>query len=70
LPFYQGTAGQDLIDVRTLCSHGHFTYDPCLMSTGSCESAITYIDGGKCVLHHRGYPIEQIAEDSNYNDLC
>ena len=44
LPIYQGTAGQDVIDVRTLGSHGHFTYDPGFMSTGSCESAITYID--------------------------
>lgn len=70
LPIYQGTAGQDVIDVRTLGSHGHFTYDPGFMSTGSCESAITYIDGGKGVLLHRGYPIEQLAEDSNYIELC
>ncbi|MGB0946393.1 MAG: citrate/2-methylcitrate synthase, partial [Pseudoalteromonas marina] len=70
LPIYQGTAGQDVIDVRTLGSHGHFTYDPGFMSTGSCESAITYIDGGKGVLLHRGYPIEQLAEESDYIELC
>ena len=46
LPIYSGTAGQDVIDVRTLGSHGYFTFDPGFMSTGSCESAITYIDGG------------------------
>ncbi|NOU49355.1 citrate synthase [Pseudoalteromonas sp. JBTF-M23] len=70
LPIYSGTAGQDVIDVRTLGAHGHFTYDPGFMSTGSCESSITYIDGGKGVLLHRGYPIEQLAEKSNYIELC
>ncbi|WP_105168413.1 citrate synthase [Pseudoalteromonas sp. T1lg23B] len=70
LPIYSGTAGQDVIDVRTLGAHGHFTYDPGFMSTGSCESSITYIDGGKGVLLHRGYPIEQLAENSNYIELC
>ncbi len=70
LPIYKGTAGQDVIDVRTLGSHGYFTYDPGFMSTGSCESSITYIDGGKGVLLHRGYPIEQLAEKSNYVELC
>ncbi|MCF6434129.1 MULTISPECIES: citrate synthase [Pseudoalteromonas] len=70
LPIYSGTAGQDVIDVRTLGAHGHFTYDPGFMSTGSCESSITYIDGGKGVLLHRGYPIEQLADNSNYIELC
>ena len=70
LPIYSGTAGQDVVDVRTLGAHGHFTYDPGFMSTGSCESSITYIDGGKGVLLHRGYPIEQLAENSNYIELC
>ncbi|KPH95059.1 type II citrate synthase [Pseudoalteromonas porphyrae] len=70
LPIYKGTAGQDVIDVRTLGAHGHFTYDPGFMSTGSCESSITYIDGGKGILLHRGYPIEQLAEDSDYVELC
>ncbi|MBQ4812876.1 citrate (Si)-synthase [Pseudoalteromonas luteoviolacea] len=70
LPIHSGTAGQDVIDVRTLGAHGFFTYDPGFMSTGSCESSITYIDGAKGVLLHRGYPIEQLAENSNYIELC
>ncbi|MCF6440840.1 citrate synthase [Pseudoalteromonas luteoviolacea] len=70
LPIHSGTAGQDVIDVRTLGAHGFFTYDPGFMSTGSCESSITYIDGAKGVLLHRGYPIEQLAEHSNYIELC
>ncbi|MDK1286678.1 citrate synthase [Pseudoalteromonas umbrosa] len=70
LPIHSGTAGQDVIDVRTLGAHGFFTYDPGFMSTGSCESSITYIDGAKGVLLHRGYPIEQLAEQSNYIELC
>jgi len=70
LPIYSGTAGQDVIDVRTLGSHGYFTFDPGFMSTGSCESAITYIDGGKGVLLHRGYAIDDLAENSNYIELC
>jgi citrate synthase len=70
LPIYSGTAGQDVIDVRTLGSHGYFTFDPGFMSTGSCESAITYIDGAKGVLLHRGYAIDELAEKSNYIELC
>ncbi|KZN57779.1 citrate synthase [Pseudoalteromonas luteoviolacea] len=70
LPIHSGTAGQDVIDVRTLGAHGFFTYDPGFMSTGSCESSITYIDGAKGVLLHRGYPIEQLADNSNYIELC
>ncbi len=70
LPIYSGTAGQDVIDVRSLGAHGYFTHDPGFMSTSSCESAITFIDGAKGVLLHRGYPIEQLAEHSNYIELC
>ncbi|MBE0363914.1 citrate synthase [Pseudoalteromonas ulvae UL12] len=70
LPIYSGTAGQDVIDVRTLGAHGYFTYDPGFMSTGSCESAITFIDGAKGVLLHRGYAIDDLAENSNYLELC
>jgi citrate synthase len=70
LPIYSGTAGQDVIDVRSLGAHNHFTYDPGFMATGSCESAITFIDGAKGVLLHRGYPIDQLAEQSNYLELC
>jgi citrate synthase len=70
LPIYSGTAGTDVIDVRTLGQQGYFTFDPGFMSTGSCESKITYIDGDNGVLLHRGYPIEQLAEHSDYLELC
>ncbi|CAM5225885.1 citrate synthase [Alishewanella longhuensis] len=70
LPIYSGSAGTDVIDVRTLGQQGYFTFDPGFMSTGSCESKITYIDGDNGVLLHRGYPIEQLAEKSNYLETC
>jgi citrate synthase len=66
LPVYEGTIGPDVIDVRSLAALGKFTYDPGFVSTASCESKITYIDGGKGVLLHRGYPIEQLAENSDF----
>merc|ERR1712023_84660 len=70
LPVYSGTVGPDVIDVRGLVQHGIFTYDPGFVSTASCESAITYIDGENGVLLHRGYPIEQLAEHSDYLEVC
>ncbi|MFG1489833.1 citrate/2-methylcitrate synthase, partial [Oceanospirillum sp. HFRX-1_2] len=70
LPIYNGTVGPDVIDVRGLTSKGMFTYDPGFVSTASCESSITYIDGAKGVLLHRGYPIEQLAKQSDYIELC
>ncbi|MBT4883583.1 MAG: citrate synthase [Glaciecola sp.] len=70
LPILQGTAGQDVIDVRTLGSTGYFTYDPGFMATGSCESSITYIDGAEGVLLHRGFPIGELAQDSDYLEVC
>ena len=70
LPIYSGSLGPDVIDVGKLTSQGHFTYDPGFVSTASCESAITYIDGDEGVLLHRGYPIEQLAEKSDYLELC
>ncbi|MCK7597274.1 citrate synthase [Microbulbifer sp. CAU 1566] len=70
LPVYSGTAGPDVVDVSSLASQGLFTYDPGFMSTASCESKITYIDGAKGVLLHRGYPIEQLAEKSDYLETC
>lgn len=70
LPILQGTAGQDVIDVRTLGATGYFTYDPGFMATGSCESAITYIDGAEGVLLHRGFPIGELAQDSDYLEVC
>jgi len=70
LPIYEGTTGPDVIDVRSLVSKGVFTYDPGFMSTASCESKITYIDGGNGVLLYRGYPIEQLAEKSDFLECC
>jgi len=70
LPILSGTVGPDVIDISRLTSQGMFTYDPGFVSTASCDSAITFIDGGKGVLLHRGYPIEQLAEQSDYLELC
>ena len=70
LPLYAGTEGPDVIDVGRLTSQGFFTYDPGFVSTAACESAITYIDGDAGILLHRGYPIEQLAEQSSYLELC
>ena len=70
LPIHKGTLGQDVIDVGTLGNHGYFTYDPSFTATASCESQITYIDGDQGVLLHRGYPIEELAEQSDYIELC
>ena len=62
LPIHQGTIGPDVIDISQLTPNGRFTFDPGFVSTASCESQITFIDGGKGVLLHRGYPIEQLAK--------
>jgi citrate synthase len=70
LPIYSGTLGPDVIDVGKLTSKGMFTYDPGFVSTAACESQITFIDGDKGVLLHRGYPIEQLAEHSDYLETC
>jgi citrate synthase len=70
LPIHSGTEGPNVIDVSALTAKGYFTYDPGFVSTASCDSAITYIDGDAGVLLHRGYPIEQLAEHSDYLELC
>jgi citrate synthase len=70
LPVYKGTIGPDVVDVSQLTPHGHFTFDPGFVSTASCESQITFIDGGKGVLLHRGYPIEQLAKHSSHLEAC
>ncbi|KFZ30002.1 type II citrate synthase [Pseudidiomarina atlantica] len=70
LPVLSGTAGYDVIDVRTLGKHGYFTFDPGFLATGSCESKITYIDGEKGILLHRGYPIDQLATQADYLEVC
>lgn len=70
LPITSGTAGYDVIDISTLGSHGYFTYDPGFMATASCHSDITYIDGDLGILLYRGYPIDQLAKDANYLEVC
>lgn len=70
LPVYSPSLGYDCIDVSSLVKYGIFTYDPGFMSTAACESKITYIDGGKGILLHRGYPIEEWTQKSNYRTLC
>ena len=70
LPMYKGTIGPDVIDIRNLYSSGGvFTFDPGFTSTGSCESAITYIDGDVGELLYRGYPIEQLADKSHFLEV-
>ncbi|MGM0449852.1 MAG: citrate synthase [Pseudomonadota bacterium] len=70
LPVYSGTQGPDVIDVRSLVQEGWFTYDPGFVSTAACESKITFIDGANGVLLHRGYPIEQLANNADYLEVC
>lgn len=70
LPVYAGSIGPDVIDVSSLVSQGVFTYDPGFLSTASCDSDITFIDGGRGVLLYRGYPIEQLAVKSNFLEVC
>ena len=71
LPVYSGTHGPDVIDIAALNKQtDHFTLDPGFTSTASCESQITFIDGDKGVLLHRGYPIDQLAERSTFLEVC
>src|ERR1700761_6718386 len=70
LNILNGTLGPSVIDVTSLQKQGYFTYDPGFMSTAACESKITYIDGDKGVLLYRGYPIEQLAEQSDFLEVC
>ncbi|MFT6105760.1 MAG: citrate synthase [Paracoccaceae bacterium] len=71
LPMMSGTVGPDVIDIRKLYAQSDtFTYDPGFTSTASCESTITFIDGDKGELWHRGYPIDQLAEKSHYLEVC
>ncbi len=71
LPVFSPTTGPDVIDIRKLYGQaGVFTYDPGFTSTASCDSTITYIDGEKGELLHRGYPIDQLAEKSHFLEVC
>lgn len=71
LPIYQGTLGPEVVDIRKLYAQtGKFMYDPGFMSTGSCASSITYIDGDKGELLYRGYPIEQLAVNCDFLEVA
>jgi len=71
LPVLKGTVGPDVVDIRKLYGEtGAFTYDPGFTSTASCESKITFIDGDEGILLHRGYPIDQLAEQSSFLEVC
>ena len=71
MPVYSGSVGPDVVDIRKLYAQtGMFTYDPGFVSTASCQSTITYIDGDKGELLYRGYPIEQLATQCDYLDTC
>lgn len=69
LDVHRAVLGYDAINVQSLVKNHLFTYDPGFMSTASCQSAITYIDGDKGILLHRGYPIEQLAEHADYLEV-
>ena len=71
LPIIESTLGPDVLDVRQLYNDtGYFTYDPGYLSTGSCESKITYIDGEKGILLHRGYTIEELAKNADFMEVA
>lgn len=71
LPLYKGSVGPEVIDIRKLYAQtGKFTYDPGFLSTASCQSTITYIDGDKGELLYRGYPIEQLAQKCDFLETC
>ncbi len=71
LPILEGSVGPKVLDIRKLYGQtGYFTYDPGFTSTASCESGLTYIDGGEGILSHRGYSIEELAEHSTYLEVC
>jgi len=71
LPVLKGTLGNEVVDIRTFTKgSGMFTFDPGFVSTASCESKITFIDGDKGYLYYRGYPIEQLAEQGDYLETC
>jgi citrate synthase len=70
LPILSGTLGEDVIDIRNLSKLDMFTFDPGFLCTASCSSKITFIDGDDGLLYYRGYPIEQLAEQSDFLEVC
>ncbi|TSA23243.1 MAG: citrate (Si)-synthase [Betaproteobacteria bacterium] len=70
LPILEGSLGPRCIDIRQLGSQGYFSFDPGFLSTASCSSDITYIDGDKGLLYYRGYPIEHLAESADFLEVA
>ncbi|MGC7559526.1 citrate synthase [Pasteurella sp. PK-2025] len=70
LPVHKGSLGYDAVDVQSLVKNKLFTFDPGFMSTASCRSEITYIDGDNGVLLHRGYPIAELAKNADYLEVA
>ncbi|WP_410498817.1 citrate synthase [Chitinibacter sp. S2-10] len=70
MPVLESTLGPDVVDIRSFSKTGMFTFDPGFLATSSCESKITFIDGDLGQLYYRGYPIEQLAEESDYLEVC
>ncbi len=70
LPIKEGVLGPEVIDARLLAKNDFFTFDPGFVATASCESQITFIDGDAGILLHRGYPIDQLANNANYLEVC
>ncbi len=70
LPILEGSLGPRCIDIRQLGSQGYFSFDPGFLSTASCSSDITYIDGDLGLLYYRGYPIEQLAESADFLEVA
>ncbi|MDD2915040.1 MAG: citrate synthase [Gallionella sp.] len=69
LPILSGTLGADVLDIKNIAKLGMFTYDPAFFSTASCTSKITFIDGDAGLLYYRGYPIEQLAQHSDFLEV-
>ena len=70
LPVCNATLGPNVLDVTQLAKLGTFTYDPGFLSTAACSSKITFIDGEKGILLYRGYPIDQLAEKSDFIEVA
>ncbi|MEO0497564.1 MAG: citrate synthase [Pseudomonadota bacterium] len=71
LPKYSGSTGPDVYDITKFYAQtGAFTFDPGFTSTAACESGLTFIDGGKGILLHRGYPIDQLADEGDFLETC
>ncbi len=69
-PVMSGELGQDVVDIRAFSKTGMWTFDPGFLATAACESKITFIDGDLGLLYYRGYPIEQLAANSDYLEVC